>query len=153
MQNIYEKFDEIFSQPPQPPKSIFLQLDVLSPDSNSNIIDTNLDDIYEFLLNMFIYGFKKLNLDFNFESMNIIKKYFESIGIKISVELEDFDTILFKDPRYIYRYCTISDVSFKEESPFFFMNTNKINRSKLKEYIGVFQLDYLYLCFISFDYF
>ena len=149
--DIYEIFNTIFSEPPKQPKSIFLELSVL----DQSIVDTQLSDIFEFLLNMFVYGFNKLNLSFTLESVEILKSYFASIGFKFNIEIEQFDTILFNDLRYKNRYCTI-ETSFLSEiqdnKPYFIMNYNKLSRNNLNEFIAVFQYQYESLNFISFEF-
>jgi hypothetical protein len=102
--NIFEIFKTIFSDSPKPSKSICLEIDVLDTQNKEEITETQLSDIFEIFLHMFIYGFKKLNLTFTEESMIILKQYFASVGIKFIIEFENFDTVLFKDPRYIKRY-------------------------------------------------
>ena len=98
---------------------------------------------------MFDFGFNKLNLSYTLESVQILKSYFASIGFKFNIEFEQFDTALFNNIRYKYRYCTIESSPNK---PFFMMNYNQITRNKLLEYIAVYQNEYESLIFISFDF-
>ena len=60
--DIYETFNNIFSESPKEPKSIFLELSVLDSLKNEEVCDKEISDTFEFLLNMFVYGFNKLNL-------------------------------------------------------------------------------------------
>jgi hypothetical protein len=146
--NIFQIFETIFSDDPKPPKSISLEIDVL--DSGEELTETQLSDIFEIHLHMFIYGFKRLNLTFTEESLYILKQYFLSIGIKFNIDIEQFDTKLFKDLRYLIRYCIIDGVS--NESPVFISNYNKFPRNKLKEFIAVYQDEYESMLFLSFDF-
>ena len=146
--NIFQIFETIFSDAPKPPKSISLEIDVL--DSGEELTETQLSDIFEIHLHMFIYGFKRLNLTFTEESMYILKQYFLSIGIKFNIDIEQFDTKLFKDLRYLIRYCIIDGVS--NESPVFISNYNKFSRNKLTEFIAVYQDEYESMLFLSFDF-
>ena len=74
--NLYELFNTIFSDSPKPPKSICLEIDVLDQKNINEITETQLSDIFEIFLHMFIYGFKRLNLTFTDESLSILKDYF-----------------------------------------------------------------------------
>jgi hypothetical protein len=143
---IYETFNQIFSELPKSPKSIFLEINLLDNQ------ETQVSDVFEFLLNMFVYGFNKLNLSFTLESIEILKSYFSSIGFKFNIEIEQFDTNLFKDPRYIKRYLIIDPASINEPEPFFIGNFNKFSRTRLNEYIAVFQYEYESMIFINFDF-
>ena len=145
--NLFEIFNSIFSQPPQLPKSIFLEIDTLNN-------ETQLSDIFEIYLNMLVYGFKKLNLDLTQENISILQQYFNSIGIKIIIEFDIFDTILFKDQRYVNRYCIIDSSSFinLEKMPLFIMNINQIFKNKLYDFIAIYQINYEYLVYIRFDF-
>jgi hypothetical protein len=148
MQNdLFQIFNTIFSQPPQLPKSIFLEIDILNN-------ETQLSDIFEIYLNMLVYGFTKLHLDLNQENILILEKYFNSIGIKILIEFDIFDTILFKDTRYINRYCIIDSSSFTnlESNPLFIMNINQTLKKQLVDFIAIYQIDYEYLVYIRFDF-
>jgi len=148
--NIFEIFNTIFSESPKSSKSICLEIDVLDTQNKDEITETQLSDIFEILLHMFIYGFKKLNLTFTLESMSILKQYFESVGINFIIEIEQFDTNLFNDLRYTHRYCKI-DYSLLEE-PVFISNYNKYTKSKLNEFIAVYQYEYESMIFISFNF-
>lgn len=152
--DIYETFNNIFSESPKEPKSIFLELNVLDPLKNEEVCEKQISDTFEFLLNMFVYGFNKLNLSFSLESVEILKSYFASIGFKFNIEIEQFDTILFNDMRYKCRYCTI-ETSFlgqnQDNKPYFILNRNDFNRTKLNEFIAVYQYEYDSMNFISFD--
>jgi hypothetical protein len=152
--NIYEVFNIIFSDSPQPPKTISLGIDVLDPQNNDQITNMQLSDNFEIFLQMFIYGFKKLNLTFTHESLSVLNGYFASLeyGIKFNIEIEQFDTNLFKDPRYIKRYLIIDPASINEPEPFFIGNFNKFSRTRLNEYIAVFQYEYESMIFINFDF-
>ena len=146
--NIFNLFDNIFSDSPKPPKSILLEIDIL--DSNSTeISSTKLSDIFEIFLHMLVYGFNKLELNFSMENINLLNKYFNSVGVNILIDFEIFDTILFKDSRYVNRYCIITDI---EDEAFFMMNAKNQEYTNLKELIGVYQLEYEYLIFIRFDF-
>jgi hypothetical protein len=152
--DIYEIFNNIFSEPPKEPKSIFLELSVLDSLKNEEVCDKQISDTFEFLLNMFVFGFNKLNLSFTIESVEILKSYFASIGFKFNIEIEQFDTILFNNMRYKCRYCTIES-SFlgqtHDNKPFFILNRNDFNRIKLNEFIAVYQYQYDSINFISFN--
>jgi hypothetical protein len=153
--DIYATFNNIFSESPKQPKSIFLELNVLDSLKNEEITETQISDIFEFLLNMFVFGFNKLNLSFTIDSVAILKSYFASIGFKFNIEIVQFDTILFNDPRYKCRYCTIES-SFmgqtQDNKPYFVLNYNNFTRNKLNEFIAVFQHEYESLNFISFEF-
>jgi hypothetical protein len=147
--NIFELFSTIFSDSPKQPKSICLEIDVLNKDEQT---ETELSDIFEIFLHMFIYGFKKLNLTFSVDSMNLLKRYFESVGVKFNIEIVEFDTNLFNDIRYKLRYCIIDPSSISEETePLFISNYATYTRSKLTEYIAVYQDEYESMVFINFD--
>jgi len=150
---IYDFFDKIFSEPPQPKNSIRLQLEILN-NNNTNKTETELSDIFEILLHMFVYGFKKLALTFNSESINLLKQYYESINIKLDIETAKFDTILFKSSQYLARYCVIDPSSIFSDlnEAIFIMNHNQFNRSRLYQYIAVYQDEYESLIFINFDF-
>lgn len=150
--NLFELFNTIFSDSPKSPKSICLEIDVLDKQNKDEITETQLSDIFEIFLHMFIYGFKRLNLNFTEESISILKHYFLSVGIKFNIEIEQFDTILFKDIRYTQRYCLIDSSSITDTEPLFIGNYNKYNRNKLNEYIAIFQFEYESMLFISFDF-
>ena len=138
--NIYETFNQIFSDSPKEPKSIFLEISVIE---NVESTETNTSDIFELLLNMFVYGFNKLNLSYTKESVSILKQYFESVGFKFNIEIEQFDTILFKDLRYLQRYCSIdssfsSFLSSNDNKPIFIMNANQsLHRNNLNQFIAI----------------
>lgn len=152
--NIFEVFNTIFSDLPQPPKTISLGINVLDPENKDELTETLLSDNFEIFLQMFIFGFKKLNLTFTEESLSKLKDYFLSleIGIRFKIEIEQFDTILFKDPRYVKRYCVIDSASINELEPLFISNYNKYTRNNLNEFIAVFQYEYESMIFISFDF-
>lgn len=150
--NLYEIFKTIFSDSPKPSKSICLEIDVLDAKNKDEITETQLSDIFEILLHMFIYGFKKLNLTFTKESISILVQYFASVGINFIIEIVNFDTVLFKDPRYMVRYCMIDQSFIKDDEPLFISNYNKYSRIKLKEFIAVYQYEYESMIFISFDF-
>jgi len=152
--NIFEVFNTIFSDLPQPPKTISLGINVLDPENKDELTETLLSDNFEIFLQMFIFGFKKLNLTFTEESLSKLKDYFLSleIGIRFRIEIEQFDTILFKDPRYVKRYCIIDSASINELEPLFISNYNKFTRNNLNEFIAVFQYEYESMIFISFDF-
>ena len=152
--NLFEIFNTIFSESPKAPKTISLEIDVLDTLNKDQITETQLSDIFEIFLHMFIYGFKKLNLTFTEESLSRLKDYFLSleIGIRFKIEIEQFDTILFKDPRYVKRYCIIDSASINELEPLFISNYNKYTRNNLNEFIAVFQYEYESMIFISFDF-
>jgi len=160
MENIYETFNTIFSTHPLPPKSIFLDIDILESNSNNPdaTTDIRLTDIFELLLNMFVYGFKKLKLKFDEDSIFLLKQYFSSVGYKFNIEMEPFDTILFNDIRYLTRYCIIdnkginSNTEDENEKPYFISNYRKFDRNNLNEFIAVYQYEYESLIFISFDF-
>ena len=150
--NIFEFFTKIFSDSPKSPKSIPFELEVLN---DLNIKDeTKLSDIFEIFLHMFIFGLKKLNLGFTEESIFILKQYFTSLdpSVKFNIEIVEFDTILFKSPQYLTRYCVIDPSSLKDIEPLFIMNYNKLNRSKLSEFTAVYQDEYESMMFINFDF-
>jgi len=151
--NLFQIFDTIFSKPPTLPKSIFLEIDVLN-NQNTCESSTQLSDIFEIYLNMLIYGFKKLNLDLTQENVFILQQYFNSIGIKILIEFDVFDTILFKDIRYVNRYCIIDSSSFNnlESNPLFIMNIKQTLKNRLVDFIATYQIDYEYLVYIRFDF-
>jgi len=148
---IYDFFNNIFSEPPQPPNSINLHLEILN---NKDKTETELSDIFEILLHMFIYGFKKLKLSFNPDSIALLKEYYKSINIKFDIETEQFDTILFKSNRYLARYCVVDPSSIVGElnEAIFIMNHNQFSRSRLYQYIAVYQDEYESMMFISFDF-
>lgn len=151
--NLFEIFKTIFSDSPKSSKSICLEIDVLDTNiSKDEITETQLSDIFEILLHMFIYGFKKLNLEFTKESLSILTEYFASVGIKFNIELEEFTTTMFKDPRYLIRYCLIDSSFITEEEPLFISNYQKFNRAKLNEFIATYQFEYESMIFISFDF-
>jgi hypothetical protein len=150
--NLYELFNTIFSDSPKTPKSICLEIDVLDKENKDEITETQLSDLFEIFLHMFIYGFKKLNLTFTQESMSILKGYFLSVGIKFNIEIEQFDTILFNDLRYKARYCTIDPLSLSDVEPLFISNYNILNRSKISEFIAAFQYEYESMIFVNFDF-
>ena len=150
--NLFEIFNTIFSESPKAPKTISLEIDVLDTLNKDQITETQLSDIFEIFLHMFIYGFKKLNLTFTEESISTLKDYFLSVGIKFNIEMEQFDTNLFKDYRYIARYCLIDTASIKDTEPLFISNYTKYSRNKLKEYIATFQYEYESMIFINFDF-
>jgi hypothetical protein len=146
---IYETFKTIFSELPKSPKSIFLEINLLDNQ------ETQVSDVFEFLLNMFVYGYNKLNLSINSESITLLKQYFASIGFNFNVEIEQFDTKLFNDLRYKYRYCSIETSSLlsqePSDKPYFIMNANSIYRNSLNEYVASYQDEYEYMVFISFN--
>jgi hypothetical protein len=150
--NLYELFNTIFSDSPKSPKSICLEIDVLDKENKDEITETQLSDLFEIFLHMFIYGFKKLNLSFTEESLSILKDYFLSVGIKFNIEVEQFDTILFNDMRYKARYCLIDPISLIDNNPLFISNYNKYNRTKINEFLGVYQFEYESMIFINFDF-
>jgi hypothetical protein len=137
-------FKTIYSTDPATPKSINFQIDVID---NDTPVNTQLSDIFELLLNMLIYGIRYLNLSFETDDVLLLKRYFNSIGIDFSIETEPFDTALFKDIRYITRYCSIEPVVF-----YFIMNANKFPKTKLNEWVATYQLEYESLIFIRFNY-
>jgi len=145
--NLFEIFENIFSDSPKPSKSICLQIDVLE---NKDISQTQLSDIFEILLHMFIYGFKKLRMGFTEESLSLLKQYFESVGVKFIIDIKQFDPILFKEPCYMVRYCKVESL-IEDEDPIFIENYNKFTRTKLSDYIAVYQDEYESLIFISFE--
>ena len=147
---IEDFFHTMFSTDPAPPKSINLQIDVID---NDTPVDTQLSDIFELLLNMLIYGIRYLNLSFETADILLLKRYFNSVGIDFSIETEPFDTELFKDLRYVTRYCLIDPVVFSNDyRPFFIMNANKFPKTKLNEWVATYQLEYESLIFIRFNY-
>ena len=146
--NIFKIFDDIYSESPKPPKSILLEIDILDSNSSTEISSTKITDIFEIFLHMLVYGFKKLELNFTIENIQLLNKYFNSVGINILIEFEMFDTILFKDPRYVNRYCIINDLSL----PSFMMNVKNQQYNNLKELIAIYQIEYEYLVFIRFDF-
>jgi hypothetical protein len=141
---IEDFFKTIYSTDPAPLKSINFQIDVID---NDTPVDTQLSDIFELLLNMLIYGIKYLNLSFETTDILLLKRYFNSIGIDFLIEIEPFDTNLFKDSRYVTRYCTIDPVVYC-----FIMNVNKFPKTKLNEWVATYQLEYESLIFIRFNY-
>jgi hypothetical protein len=150
--NLFEVFNTIFSDSPKQPKTISLEIDVLDTLNKDEITETQLSDIFEIFLHMFIYGFKRLNLTFTEESISTLKNYFLSVGIKFNIEMEQFDTKLFKDIRYTARYCLIDSTSIKDTEPLFISNYVKYSRSRLNEFIATFQHEYESMIFISFDF-
>jgi hypothetical protein len=153
--NIFELFNTIFSDSPKPSKSICLEIDVLDKENKDEITETQLSDLFEIFLHMFIYGFKKLNLTFTKESLSILKDYFASVGIKFDVEIQQFEpSTSFNDVRYKFRYCLIdpSSVSNSDDEPLFISNYKTYSRNKLPEYIAVYQYEYESMIFINFDF-
>ena len=150
--NLFEIFNTIFSESPKSPKTISLEIDVLDTLDKDQITETQLSDIFEIFLHMFIFGFKKLNLTFTEESISILKKYFSSVGIKFNIVMEQFDTNLFKDERYVSRYCLIDSKSIEDDEPLFISNYTKYNRNKLNQYTATFQYEYESMMFINFDF-
>ena len=149
--NIFELFSTIFTDSPKSPKSICLEIDVLNKDEPTEV---ELSDLFEIFLHMFIYGFKKLNLTFSIESMNLLKKYFESVGVKFNIEIKQFDTNLFNDIKYKLRYCVIDPSSItRDTEPLFISNYATFSRTKLTEYIAVYQDEYESMIFINFELF
>ena len=153
--NLFEIFNTIFLESPKPPKSIFFEFNIFDPiNSSEEISSTKLSDLFEIFLHMLIYGFKKLELTFTKENINLLNQYFNSIGINIIINFEMFDTILFKDYRYINRYCIIDESTFKYDTePLFIMNAKNnldTNYTKLNELRAIYQIDYEYLIFINF---
>jgi hypothetical protein len=146
--NIFKIFDDIYSESPKPPKSILLEIDILDSNSSTEISSTKISDIFEIFLHMLVYGFNKLELNFSMENINLLNKYFNSVGINILIEFELFNTILFKDPRYLNRYCIINNLN----SPSFMMNVINEEYHNLKELIAIYQIEYEYLVFIRFDF-
>ena len=147
---IEDFFQTIFSSEPAPPKSINFQIDVIY---NDTPVETQLSDIFELLLNMLIYGIRYLNLSFDTTDVILLKRYFKSIGIDFLIETEPFDTELFKDFRYITRYCTIDPIVFSMDyRPFFIMNVHKFPKTKLNDWVATYQLEYESLIFIKFNY-
>jgi len=149
---LYELFNTIFSDSPKEPKSICLEIDVLDKENKDEITETQLSDLFEIFLHMFVYGFKKLNLTFTEGSIAILKDYFLSVGIKFNIEIEQFDTILFNDIRYKARYCLIDPMSLTDDEPLFISNYQKYERSKMNQFIATFQYEYESLIFINFDF-
>jgi len=152
--NIFQIFNTIFSEDPKLPKSICLEIDVLDSINQNQITETQLSDIFEIYLHMFIYGFKKLNLSFDEKSILILKQYFASLdpSISFNIDIKQFETKLFKDPQYLYRYCIIDSSFIIDDQPLFISNANKFNRTKLNEYIAVYQDEYESMIFVSFDF-
>ena len=150
--NLYQLFNTIFSDSPKSPKSICLEIDVLDKENKDEITETQLSDLFEIFLHMFIYGFKRLNLTFTEESLSILKGYFLSVGIKFNIEIEQFDTILFNDIRYKARYCLIDPSSLTDDEPLFISNYNKYNRTKINEFLGIYQFEYESMIFVNFDF-
>jgi hypothetical protein len=149
--NIFQIFETIFSDAPKAPKSISLDIEILDKvDNTDQLTEIQLSDVFEIYLHMFIYGFKKLNLTFTEESMYVLKQYFLSIGVKFNIDIEQFDTKLFNDIRYLLRYCVI-DLKLDEE-PVFISNYNKFPRNKLMEFLAVYQDEYESMVFLSFDF-
>jgi len=147
---MFQIFETIFSNDPKPPKSICMEIDVFDKEGDEEYSETQLSDIFEIYLHMFVYGIKKLNLTFTEDSMNILKQYFLSVGIKFTIEIEQFDTNLFNDLRYLLRYCVID--SKIDEEPIFIANYNKYPRTKLMEFIAAYQDEYESMIFLSFDF-
>jgi hypothetical protein len=146
--SIFDLFETIFAEDPKPPKSILLEIDILDSNSCTEISSTKISDIFEIFLHMLVYGFNKLELNISIENINLLNKYFNSVGINILVEFELFDTILFKDPRYVNRYCIVNNLS----SSYFMMNVKNQQYNNLNELIAIYQIEYEYLVFIRFDF-
>jgi len=146
MENSFEK---IFSEDPKPPKSISLEIDVLE---NENLTETKLSDVFEICLHMFVYGMKYKKLELTPENLFLMKQYFNSVSLDFIIEVEDFDTILFNDPRYVQRYCSIDERSFTEDDPLFITNARVFTRANLPEWIATYQLEYESMFFISFNF-
>jgi len=149
--SIFDLFEVIFSYEPKPVGSICLDVDILAEGESVSI--AQLSDIFEIYLHMFIYGFKKLNLTFTENSMAILKEYFASLNpsVKFNIEIEPFDTALFGDLRYSQRYCVI-DSPLTKGDPYFIGNFNKFNRTKLNQFVAVYQDEYESMVFLSFDF-
>jgi hypothetical protein len=89
-------------------------------------------------------------MGFTEESLSLLKQYFESVGVKFIMDIKQFDPILFKEPNYIVRYCKVESL-LEDEDPIFIENYNKFTRTRLSDYIAVYQDEYESLIFISFD--
>jgi hypothetical protein len=129
--NLIELAKLIFEGEPKDPNSIQMQYE----DYNS------IEDIFEVLLHIFIYGFKikKLNLD----TIHTLIPYFRSICVNLKVEKIEYSELVFlTDPRYKERYCNISSRCFDN------YDLDKLGFGLSRNYKSVNEIDDIRACFV-----
>ena len=99
--NLIELAKLIFTEIPKDPYSIQMDFN----DYNT------LEDLFEVLLHLFVYGFKLRNLSIN--NIYLLKDYFKDIGVNFNVQTIPYSEYEFlTNPLYLNRYCNIAQSSF-----------------------------------------
>jgi hypothetical protein len=148
--NLIDLAKLIFEGGPKSDYSIQLELE------NYN----SLEDLFEVLLHIFIYGYKLKELDI----FNISKlvPYFRSIGVNFHIETIPYSEYEFLvNPKYLQRYCNIGEACFKDNdlnNLQFILSRNYKTVEKIEEmtacYIYEIKNDFInsFISFIQFDF-
>jgi len=120
----------------------------------------SIEELFEVLLELFIYGFKLKNL--TVQNINSLKPYFHSIGVNFVVDIIEWSEIEFlENPKYLNRYCLIDNTSFvdNELSNFKIIGSRNFKpQESLDTMIAVYNHEIKnnfkdsFICFLSFNY-
>jgi hypothetical protein len=128
--NLIEFAKLIFTDEPKAPYSIQMELDEYD----------SLEQIFEILLHIFIYGVKIKNLNFN--NLYELKPYFKSIGADFDLKKIEYSEIEYlTNPKYLKRYCIISSYTFTDQ------DLNNVSFIQSANYKTVDNLEDIYACY------
>jgi len=148
--NLIELATLIFDSEPKNKYSIQMELD------NYECIE----DLFEVLLHLFIYGFKLKNL--TVENINSLKPYFHSIGVNFMVDIIPWSEYEFlTNEKYLNRYCSIAESSFLDtnlENIKFLLSRNYKSPDLIDNIYAVYNHEIKnnfndsFICFLSFNF-
>jgi hypothetical protein len=148
--NLIDLAKLIFEGEPKSDYSIQLELE------NYN----SLEDLFEVLLHIFVYGYKLKELDVS--SISKLIPYFRSIGVNFHLETIPYSEYEFlTNPKYLQRYCVIGEACFKNydlSNLQFILSRNYKTVEKIEEmnacYVNEIKNDFVnsFISFIRFDF-
>ncbi len=129
--NLIDLAKLIFTEHPKNPYSIQMDLDEYN----------SLDDLFEVLLHLFVYGFKLRKLSIN--NISLLKEYFKAIGVNFEVETIPYSEYEFlTNPKYLNRYCSIPHSTFDN------FDLNNINFYLSRNYKTSDKIDNMYAVYV-----
>lgn len=129
--NLIELANLMFKGEAKPPYSIQMELNDYEC----------LEDLFEVLLHLFIYGFKIRELSVH--EINSLKEYFSAIGVNFNVEVIPYSEYEFlTNHKYLSRYCNVASSSFED------YDMNNLQFVLSRNYKSVNLIDNMYACYV-----